>query len=203
MKTMQICPKCGKQITFRQVYPLFSRGHIRCCPYCKTPLQIKAAEKIMILLSSGVMIGILILIEYLAVKYSLPVGKASVWDDILYFSAFFIILLLYFLIYGICHFIISVLMKRQSFVLEEREKPLYRADYELFSSGFEKEITDNNILELKIGTQNFYILLRNVTESDFQFHFVPYQNGITLPEEAELSNGKEIITILKHIREIK
>ncbi|GEM_PF-4552451 len=96
----------------------------------------------------------------------------------------------------------SLFPKRQYFITEERYKPLYRADYELFSPAFEKEFRENNILQLQTGKEKFYILLQHVTESDFEFHFVPYQKEILLPEQAELSDGEKIITVLKNIREI-
>lgn len=107
------------------------------------------------------------------------------------------------MIYGVCYFVISVLLKRQVFVTEEQYKPVYQAEYEIFSPVFKKEFRENNILQLQTGKENFYILLRHISETDLEFHFVPYQRDIILPEQAELSNGEEIITILKNIREIK
>lgn len=205
MKNTQICPICGKEIDFIDDYSYFKhksnysatiknmfidKNRIGMCRKCENPIYNTNRKKIPFQLFLSIL-GLIIIIL-------ISIHK----KDVLFF---FLVTIVYWIFINLWwnYNIFYSNRKKQHFIALNKPKSVFYANFTL--SKKTNELFENNILEIKNGTQKCKIIVaKKIDENQYAFRFVEYEKDILkqmLEKYAifQLTNGIDILGDLEVI----
>ncbi len=199
MKNTQICPICGKEIDFVDDYSYFKhksnysatiknmftdKDRVGMCRKCESPIYNTNRKKIPLQLVLSIL-GLIVII-------SISIYK----KDVLFF---FVVAIVYWIVVNLWwnYSIFYSNRKRQHFVTTNKLKSVFCANF--ISDKKSNELFENNILEIKDGTQKCKVIVtKKVDESQYTFGFVEYEKDVLkqmLEKDTifQLTNGVDIL----------